>query len=385
MGEEPFVATIGRCAPPAELCYCREEVAVSSIIEFEQAMRRALELALNGPYQGVNPQVGCVILDPQGAIAAEGWHLGAGTAHAEVMALENLREQLNLVGKSGTEGQLPPGYTAVVTLEPCNHTGRTGPCAQALIAVGISRVVFAASDPGAESAGGAETLREAGVEVVAGVLRLEAEDQLRAWLTANRLQRPFVSAKWAATLDGRVAASDGSSQWISGPESRAATHAMRSRVDAILVGTGTVLADDPELTARKPDGSYYPDQPLRVVVGERALSRELKIFNDQAETLELKTRSVVEVLSALQQRGIKQVLVEGGPQLMSNFFSYDLVDELLIFQAPLLLGGERVALANIGATNIAAAKRLEIKELARLGSDIFIRAAVLPAAETRKQ
>jgi diaminohydroxyphosphoribosylaminopyrimidine deaminase / 5-amino-6-(5-phosphoribosylamino)uracil reductase len=375
----------GARAPLAELCCCRKEGAVSSITDFEQAMRRALELALNGPYQGVNPQVGCVILNPDGVVIAEGWHLGAGTAHAEVMALDELRETLGLAGKSGTEGQLPPGYTAVVTLEPCNHTGRTGPCAQALLAAGISRVVYAASDPGAESAGGAETLREAGVEVFGGVLKLEAEDQLRAWLGSYRAQRPFVSAKWAATLDGRVAASDGSSQWISGPESRAATHSLRSRVDAILVGTGTVVADDPELTARKPDGSYYPTQPLRVIVGERDLDPGLKIFNDRAETLVLKTRSVVEVLTSLHQRGVKQVLVEGGPQLMSNFFSYDLVDELLIYQAPLLLGGDRGALRNIGAGNIAEAKRLEIKELSRLGNDLFIRAAVLPASDTRKQ
>jgi diaminohydroxyphosphoribosylaminopyrimidine deaminase / 5-amino-6-(5-phosphoribosylamino)uracil reductase len=348
-------------------------------------MRRALALALKGPSQGVNPQVGCVILNSAGEVVAEGWHLGAGTAHAEVMALDALRENLGLAGKSGAEGQLPPGYTAVVTLEPCNHTGRTGPCSQALLAAGISRVVYAVSDPGQESAGGAQTLRDAGVEVVSGVLRIEAEDQLRAWLGASRMQRPFVSAKWAATLDGRVAASDGSSQWISGPESRAATHTMRSQVDAILVGTGTVVADDPELTARKPDGTYYPTQPLRVIVGERDLDPGLKIFNDRAETLVLKTRSVVEVLTSLHQRGIKHVLVEGGPQLMSNFFSYDLVDELLIYQAPLLLGGDRAAVTNIGASTISEAKRLEIRELSRLGNDIFIRATVLPATENRKQ
>lgn len=358
---------------------------MSSITDFETAMRRALAVALRGPYQGVNPQVGCVILAPEGEIAAEGWHLGAGTAHAEVMALDSLRETLRLTGKSGAEGQLPQGYTAVVTLEPCNHTGRTGPCAQALLAAGITRVVYAVSDPGDHSAGGAETLRAGGVEVVAGVLKLEAEDQLRAWLGSYRMQRPFVSAKWAATLDGKVAANDGSSQWISGPESRAATHTMRSQVDAILVGTGTVLADDPELTARKPDGSYFSTQPLRVVVGERELDPDLKIFNNRAETLVLKTRSVVEVLSALHERGIKQVLLEGGPQLMSNFFSYDLVDELLIYQAPMLLGGDRSAVGNIGASNISEAKRLEIKELSRFGSDIFIRAAVLPGQDPRKQ
>lgn len=358
---------------------------MSSFENFEDAMRHALVIALNGPYQGVNPQVGCVILDPSGETAAEGWHLGAGTAHAEVMALESLREKLGLAGIIGSSGQLPPGYTAVVTLEPCNHTGRTGPCAQALLAAGITRVVFAVTDPGVESSGGAQTLRAAGVEVVEGVLRIEAEDQLRAWLGSTRCQRPFVSAKWASTLDGRVAANDGSSQWISGPESRAATHKIRSRVDAILVGTGTVVADNPELSARAPNGSYFATQPLRVVVGERELDPGLKVFNDRAETLVLKTRSVLEVLSTLRARGIKQVLVEGGPQLMSNFFSYDLVDELLIYQAPALLGGDRSALDNIGANTIADAKRLEIKELGRLGADIFIRAAVLPASETRKQ
>jgi diaminohydroxyphosphoribosylaminopyrimidine deaminase/5-amino-6-(5-phosphoribosylamino)uracil reductase len=320
-------------------------------------------------------------LAPEGEIAAEGWHLGAGTAHAEVMALDSLRETLRLTGKSGAEGQLPQGYTAVVTLEPCNHTGRTGPCAQALLAAGITRVVYAVSDPGDHSAGGAETLRAGGVEVVAGVLKLEAEDQLRAWLGSYRMQRPFVSAKWAATLDGKVAANDGSSQWISGPESRAATHTMRSQVDAILVGTGTVLADDPELTARKSDGSYYETQPLRVVLGESELPAELRVFNSAAETLRLKTRSLPTALAQLHERGIKHLLVEGGPQLVSNFFAYDLVDEVLIYQAPVLLGGAQLALSNIGVGTISEARRLEIRELRRLGADIFIRA--VPTNENR--
>jgi len=355
---------------------------MSDVSSFELAMRRALELALQGPYQGINPQVGCVILDPAGSIAAEGWHLGAGTEHAEVMAINELRNRLGLSGLSGSAGQLEPGYTAVVTLEPCNHTGRTGPCSQALLAAGITRVVYAIADPGAESAGGAETLRAAGVEVVEGILRLEAEEQLRAWLTSARLRRPFISVKWATSLDGRAAADDGTSQWISGPESRADTHLLRSRVDAILVGSGTALADDPELTARKSDGSYYETQPLRVVLGESELPAELRVFNSAAETLQLKTRSLPTALAELHERGIKHLLVEGGPQLVSNFFAYDLVDEVLIYQAPVLLGGAQLALDNIGVGTIGEARRLEIRELRRLGADIFIRA--VPTNENRR-
>jgi diaminohydroxyphosphoribosylaminopyrimidine deaminase/5-amino-6-(5-phosphoribosylamino)uracil reductase len=326
---------------------------------FDAAMTRALELALRGPAQGVNPQVGAVILDRDLNIIAEGWHMGSGTPHAEVVALSQL-------------AMIPDGATAVVTLEPCNHTGKTGPCAQALINAGISRVVYASSDAGAASAGGAQTLPDAGLEVIGGVMQAEADDQNRVWLQSTKQGFPFVTVKWATSLDGRAAANDGSSQWISGPESRADSHLRRSQVDAILVGTGTVLADDPTLTARKPDGSLYPNQPLRVVVGERAIPANAKILNDQAETLVLPTRDLREALAALKARSVKHVWVEGGPAVASQFIAQGLVNEYVIYLAPMLLGGSKTALTDIGVASMPQAKQLTVKNTQNLGNDILI-------------
>ena len=334
--------------------------------QIEAAMQHALELALKGPATGINPQVGAVILDPAGSIVAEGWHLGSGTDHAEVMALKNFSEAF--------PNQSLIGHTAVVTLEPCNHTGKTGPCAKALVDAGVSRVVFASSDPGVESGSGAKTLSDAGIEVTHGVCLAEAEDQNRVWLVANRQQRPFVSLKWASTLDGRSAAEDGTSQWISGPESRADTHARRSASDAILVGTATAIADDPELTARRPDGSYYEDQPIRVVIGQSPLPKTLRVFNDKAPTIEIKSRDLEMVLSTLWEQGIKHVFVEAGSKLASAFVAADLVNEFLIYLAPMLLGGKNTALDEIGITNISEAMRLEILETTKFGGDILVRA-----------
>lgn len=327
-------------------------------------MTRALELALRGPAHGVNPQVGAVILAANGEIVAEGWHQGAGTDHAEVMAIKNLRAKLPYPFTSK--------LTAVVTLEPCNHTGRTGPCAQALIEAGISSVVYAASDPGDASSNGAQTLRAAGLEVLGGFMAKESEQQGRVWLTANRKKRPFVTLKWATSLDGRAAANDGSSQWITGPEARADVHLRRSNADAILAGTGTVLADNPELTARKPDGSYYDHQPLRVILGERDIELSARVFNDRAETLHLRTRNLHGALAELWARGIKHVFIEGGPEVASRFEQLNLVDEYLIYLAPVLLGGDRVALKDIGVANIKDAHRLEIFERHSLGDDLLL-------------
>ena len=332
----------------------------------ETAMQRALELALQGPGIGVNPQVGAVILDPNGAIVAEGWHMGAGTDHAEVAALKKL---FALTGST----KLSPGYTAVVTLEPCNHQGRTGPCSVALIDAGISKVVYASSDPGDESAHGAKRLIDAGVEVIAGVLLSRAEDQARVWLTANRNRRPFVILKWASSLDGRTAAQDGTSQWISGPESRADSHLKRSEVEAILVGTGTVIADDPELTARKPDGSYFPHQPLRVIMGRRELPGHLKVFNDKSRTIQIDSHSPADVLKELWSIGVKSVWVEGGPRVASEFMKAGLVDEIIVYLAPMLLGGNNVSLQDIGVGSMAEAIDLEIVENKMLGRDICLR------------
>ena len=332
-------------------------------LSIEDAMIRALELALKGPTKGVNPQVGAVILDSSGEVIGEGFHNGSGTAHAEVVALE--------AALSGAQ-KLPAGSVAVVTLEPCNHTGKTGPCAKALIDAGVSKVVFASSDPGENSGGGADTLRAEGIEVESGVMSDKANKQLRIWLTAANNQRPFVTLKWASSFDGRAAAQDGSSKWISGEESRADAHRRRSEVDAILVGTGTALIDDPELTARNTDGSLQEHQPLRVVLGTRDLPSTLRVFNSDAETVTIKTQSIHGALEELYQRGVKHVFVEGGPTLASRFVQMDLVDEFVVYLAPKLIGGEKLAIGSIDVPSIEKAKALTFQEVSKLGEDVLI-------------
>ncbi len=332
----------------------------------ESAMQRSLELALLGPAWGVNPQVGAVILDQEGRIVAEGYHKGSGTAHAEVMAIEDLKRSIPY--------PFAPGYTAVVTLEPCNHFGKTGPCAQALIDAGISRVVFPIKDPGNESAGGAQRLRDSGVEVIEGVLRDKAKEQARVWLSSKQLGRPFVTLKWASSLDGRIAAVDGSSKWISGEQSRQDAHRLRRDVDAILVGTGTVMADDPELTARDSGGNYFEHQPLRVVMGESSLPTEARVFNEKAETIQIRARNPQVVLQELHERQVKHLLVEGGSKIASEFIRNNLVDEFIIYLAPLLLGGPRLAINDLGIPSMSEAIKLRITEQKLLGDDLMIRA-----------
>ena len=323
------------------------------------AMGRALSLALRGP-RGVNPQVGAVILSPGGAVLAEGWHRGAGTVHAEVDALSQLGD-----GEAR-------GATAVVTLEPCNHTGRTGPCSEALITAGIARVIYAVADPNPGSRGGAQRLRDAGVEVEAGLLEVAATEMLAPWLTVQRLGRPHVTVKWAQSLDGRAAASDGTSQWITGPESRADVHRRRADSDAIVVGTGTVLADDPALTARRPDGSLYDRQPLPVVLGARGVPESASLQRHPHAFLRQSGEDLPAVLTALRDRGVQRVFVEGGPTIASAFLREDLVDEVLAYVAPVLLGGDRLALADIGVPTIAAARRLEVASVESLGADLLV-------------
>jgi len=327
----------------------------------ETAMRRALSLAVRGPATGVNPRVGCVILSPAGEVIAEGWHRGAGTPHAEVDALSRL-----------TRPEDARGATAVVTLEPCNHTGLTGPCSEALIAAGIGRVVYALPDPGEVSSGGAERLREAGVEVDGGVLADDAEALLHVWLTSTRLGRPFVTLKWASGFDGRAAAPDGTSQWITGTASRQRVHEQRAASDAIVVGTGTVLSDDPSLTARGDAGELLDHQPIPVVIGERAIPRDAKLFTHPRGAIETGSRDLPSVLSALFERGIRHIFVEGGPTLASAFVAAGLVDEYLIYLAPVLIGGDRLAIGDIGVATIGGAKRLRIESLERLGDDILV-------------
>ncbi len=325
---------------------------------YERAMRRALELAANGPVTGGNPQVGCVLLAPDGTVVAEGWHRGAGTPHAEVDALSQVTDAT--------------GLTAIVTLEPCNHTGRTGPCSEALIAAGVTRVIYAVSDPGQNSGGGAERLRAAGVEVSSGVLADEVSVFLEKWLTATRRGTPWVTVKWAASLDGRAAAADGTSQWITGTTSRQRVHEQRAASDAIVVGTGTVLADDPSLTARGDGGELLPHQPLPVVIGERAVPAGARLR--ERAFLETSSRDLAGVLRDLYSRDIRRVYVEGGPTLASAFIAAGLVDEYLVYLAPKLIGGPKLAIGELGIPTIADARLLAITSVESLGDDILVTA-----------
>jgi diaminohydroxyphosphoribosylaminopyrimidine deaminase/5-amino-6-(5-phosphoribosylamino)uracil reductase len=325
------------------------------------ALAHALSLAAHGPTTGGNPQVGCVLLAPNGAVLAEGWHRGAGTAHAEVDALSKLAPNA------------ARGATAVVTLEPCNHTGRTGPCAEALLAAGVARVIYAVADPGENSSGGAERLRAAGVDVEQADSP-EAEEFLLPWLTAERSRRPWITLKWASTLDGRTAAADGTSRWITGAAARQRVHEQRAANDAIVVGTGTVLADDPSLTARGDAGELLGSQPLPVVIGRRAVPASAKLRRHPRELVQLDGDDLEAAMSALFERGVKRVYVEGGPTLASAFVAADLVDEYAVYLAPALLGGPRLAVGDIGVGTIAGARRLDLTSIEQLGRDLLLTA-----------
>ncbi|HET9861340.1 MAG TPA: bifunctional diaminohydroxyphosphoribosylaminopyrimidine deaminase/5-amino-6-(5-phosphoribosylamino)uracil reductase RibD [Nocardioidaceae bacterium] len=323
----------------------------------EQAMARALELAQTpGVPLGPNPRVGCVLLDPSGGILAEGYHRGAGTAHAEIVALEEA-------------GDRARGATAVVTLEPCNHTGRTGPCARALVQAGIGRVVFAQSDPNPAAAGGAVTLRAAGVEVAHGLSAAAARRMNPVWTFAVEHGRPFVTWKFATTLDGRSAAADGTSRWVSSAAARRDTHRLRAECDAILVGTGTVLVDDPQLTVRDDEDRPLPRerQLLRAVMGLREIPGDRRILDDAAETVVLKTRDPREALAQLFARDRHHLFLEGGPTLAAAFLAAGLVDEVVCYVAPMLLGAGRNAVADLGIGTIDDARHFDLLEATTVG------------------
>ncbi|WP_245791427.1 bifunctional diaminohydroxyphosphoribosylaminopyrimidine deaminase/5-amino-6-(5-phosphoribosylamino)uracil reductase RibD [Actinacidiphila rubida] len=350
------------------------------------AMRRAVALSARAlGATAPNPVVGAVILDAAGAVAGEGWHQRAGCPHAEVHALR-------------AAGDRARGGTAVVTLEPCNHTGRTGPCAQALIEAGVARVVFAVADPSPHASGGGATLRAAGIDVESGLLADEAEAVNIAWLTSVRRNRPFVRWKYAATLDGRIAAADGTSRWISSAESRADVHRLRAEADAVVVGSGTLVADDPHLAVRGIEGAV---QPLRVVVDTRAritpaapvldeAAPTLVAVGKDADTAHLPGVDVVRLpyagpagsagldidalLAELHARGVRSVLLEGGPTLAGAFVAAGAVDSVVAYLAPALLGAGPHALADAGITTIAQALRLDVTEVERFGPDLRVTA-----------
>ncbi|TWT46900.1 Riboflavin biosynthesis protein RibD [Botrimarina hoheduenensis] len=351
-------------------------------------MGRAIQLARRGEGSvEPNPLVGCVVVrDDQ--VVGEGWHERFGGPHAEVNALQ-------------AAGALAQGATLYVTLEPCCHTGKTPPCVSAVIASGVQQVVIAHHDPFPQVDGaGVAALQAAGVECVEGVLKAEAAQLLAPYLKLVTTGRPWVIGKWAMTLDGKIATRTGSSKWISGEASRAFAHEIRGRMDAIVVGAGTLVADDPLLTARPPG----PRKPVRVVIaGDRPLPLDRKLWKtpdggpvlvaigagypiDEAAALESCGVEVIQaeadaLLDELGRRRLTNVLVEGGGKLLGQLFDERLVDEALVFIAPKIIGGHAAPgpLGGIGAESIEHALKLVSPSWICLGDDLCLRGR-LPSA-----
>ena len=348
-------------------------------------MRDALALAERARgWTFPNPMVGCVIVKG-GKRIAEGYHRRAGQPHAEVLALKQA-------------GRRAKGATVYVTLEPCAHTGRTPPCADALIAAGVGKVVIPLRDPNKRVSGrGIKALRHAGIEVVVGVLRAEAQRQNEAFLHSVRHQRPFVVAKIAQSLDGKVATAKGESQWITSPPARRLGRRLRHTNDAILVGVGTVLADNPRLTVRQ----RGTRDPLRVVLDSRLQTpANARVIGDDGrcliicdETAQAQKRTPLEragaqvvavsrdrgglllpeVLDQLDRREVRSLLVEGGAKIMGSFFAAGLVNKIYCFIAPRLLGGKgRSALEGIGFAPLDAAPILRSIEVQSIGADLML-------------
>jgi len=344
-------------------------------VSVDEAMCRAIILAARGlGHTSPNPVVGCVLLDRDSAVIAEGFHAYAGGPHAEIVALAQA-------------GDRAAGGTAVVTLEPCNHTGRTGPCVDALIRSGIARVVIAVPDPDPVAGGGIEALRAAGIHVETGIRAAEAEAGNIAWLTAVRWRRPHLTWKYAATLDGRSAAADGTSRWITSEPARADVHALRGTMDAIIVGVGTVLADNPRLTVRDPrDGTPANRQPLRVVVDSADRTPDGARVRDGAARTWVATAAEVgsdpagrvdlaALLRGLYTRGVRAALLEGGPTLAGALLAAGHVDRIVGYLAPKLLGAGATALADAGVGTIAQAIDLTLLDITQVGPDLRVTAA----------
>lgn len=355
-------------------------------------MARALSLAQRGLYTTTpNPRVGCVIVR-DGQVIGEGWHEKAGGAHAEVAALAQ---------KAGAGGTAQ-GATAYVTLEPCNHFGRTPPCVDALIAAGVARVVAAMQDPNPQVAGqGLARLAAAGIATECGLLEDEARELNIGFVSRMTRGRPWLRLKIAASLDGRTALANGASQWITSPEARHDGHLWRARSCAVLTGIGTVKDDNPRLTVRDVD---TPRQPLKVIVDSRLetppqaavlqggqvliacaeedAARHAALTAAGAEIIVLPNAQgkvdLPALLLALGQRGINEVLAEAGTRLNGALLQENCVDELLIYQAPILLGDKARGMFDLGELNdLTAARRLNIVEHRAISADLFIRARFL--------
>jgi diaminohydroxyphosphoribosylaminopyrimidine deaminase/5-amino-6-(5-phosphoribosylamino)uracil reductase len=355
-------------------------------------MRRALELAERG--RGLvapNPLVGAVVVR-DAEVVGEGWHEGPGTPHAEVVALE-------------AAGERARGATLYVSLEPCSHFGRMPPCAPTVARAGVARVVAATRDPNPLVDGrGVQILEDAGISVEVGLLERDALRLNEAFIRHVRTGLPLVTLKMAASLDGRAAARDGSSRWITGEEARADVHRMRAAADAILVGAGTAFRDDPELSCRDP--AYRGPAKLRVVVDGRGIVPEThRLFDGRAPTLVATSEAAPEdrrrawrdrgaevlvldegsslvplerLLAELGKRDVQVLLVEGGPTIAWEFVHRNLLDRVVLFLAPVLVGGREAlgVLQGEGVPSIGEALPLEVEEVTRVGRDLKVVARV---------
>jgi diaminohydroxyphosphoribosylaminopyrimidine deaminase/5-amino-6-(5-phosphoribosylamino)uracil reductase len=320
-------------------------------------LKRANELARLGlGLTGANPIVGAVVVDTAGNIIGEGFHKSG--PHAEIVALEEA-------------GELANGATLFVTLEPCNHHGKTGPCTEAIIKAGIAKVVYAVSDPNALASGGAKALSTAGLEVELNSEVTEIAHHNRAWLHKIKNNRPYFIWKIATTLDGRTAAIDGSSKWITGQESRAEVSKLRAESSAILIGTATALADNPNLIPRDLKASEQKN-PVRIVMGLREIPSDFNLHNAAAETIFLRSHDFSELLKLCAEREVNQVFVESGSELGTALLKAGLIDELIIFQAASLLGSGHSFIGDLGATNINQKMNFLIRDVAQFGNDLKI-------------
>jgi len=319
-------------------------------------MQRAIALSENGLGRTApNPIVGAVIIGTDGSVIAEGFHDRTSCAdHAEVVALK-------------IAGDRAQGSTMYVTLEPCNHTGTTAPCTQAIIDAGIKSVVYAVSDPNPVAAGGAAVLKAAGIEVVAGVGVDEATHSNRAWLTKIIKGRPFITWKVAATLDGKVAAMDGTSKWITNEESRADVQKVRRRVDAIMVGTQTVIADNPHLVPH--DGAAIKN-PLRIVCGTQELPKGAQVFDSAAPTKVIASKDLEVVAAELLATGVNHILLESGPTLATALLQAGILDELMLYQGASVLGAGKSFIADFGITTVNNAMSMQRISTETFGDDV---------------
>lgn len=324
-------------------------------MDYQLFMARAIELSKRGFGRTFpNPIVGAVIVSTSGEVIGEGFHEGGD--HAEVVALSD----------SGGRGVSTVGSTMFVSLEPCNHIGKRPPCTKAILDAGIAKVIYAVTDPNPVAMGGGQYLRSHGVEVISHILEDESAFENRAWLHKISKNRPYITWKIASTFDGFTAAVDGTSKWITSEKSRETVQKMRAESDAILVGTGTALIDNPSLIPRED-----VRRPLRIVMGERKIPADSKLFDGNAETLILPSRDIELFIEKVNEIGLNSIFMETGATLGTAFLNAGLVDEIRWFQAPTLLGTGKRAVGDLHVKTLSEGLNYAILKSEMIGPDIY--------------